>query len=841
MTPQHVSNRRRFARLLPSVVALAIVGRTTVAFAQSTGTISGRVSATTGESLGGAAVSTTGIQPAVARADGSFTLVVPAGAHTITIRRIGYAPRDTSMMIAAGARVRLDVPLVAAAFALDRVTVTTVSRQPERVVDAPAAVSSVDSARIREMAGAGQTPLLVADLPGVHVMQSSLYDFNLNARGFNGTLSRNVLVLIDGRDVSVPLGGNQDWADLAVLQNTTRVEMVRGPGSALYGANAFSGVVAITTPAIRESHQDFINVSGGELSSLRLAGSHSTLSSDYRWGFRVSGGYASSNTWDLSRVTPGYLSTEYADAGVPPKDIRTPAPGFETTPLRGQTVAHTAVGVPTGAVTGSPDPVRTYFGSARVDYYPANGSIVTVEGGDSQMENPVITQGAGRSQVTRATRPWARAAWTSNDFSLMTYYTGRDGHQTSLGTGTEGVDVDNTIHAEGQFNRHFAGDRGRVVLGGSLRAFSVDSKGTVLDAADDGRTDKFGALFGQADFEITRMLKALVATRYDQGTLTKAQFSPKVGLVLEPDANNAVRVTFNRGFRTPSQLERFLYFPAGAPLNLSTLEQGLRASPLGPALQGVPNGTLFTQSTAVPLLAIGNPGLRPEQVTSWELGYKGVGKRFSFTADVYYDVINDFTSGILTGVNSAYGPWTAPDAVPSAARAGLEAAVHGAVGGLSRLQNGSTAYVLSYGNEGRATEWGSEVSLGFAISQTLHADANYSWYRSALRQATFNPADTILSNTPPNTVNAALVYQRANGWRARLGFRYDDRFQFRSGQWAGPVPASRSIDANVSAPVGAHWDFGVTGTNVLDEQRFHFYGGSLVGRRLLTTLAWKPR
>ncbi|MEO7085396.1 MAG: TonB-dependent receptor [Gemmatimonadaceae bacterium] len=839
MTPQFSLSRRFLTRVV-AVVALVVAGHPNVVVAQSTGIVAGRITGAGGSAIGSAVVSTTGFQPVSTNDEGRYALVVPTGSHTITVRRIGYAPRDTTLIIAAGVRAVLDIALAPAAFTLDQVTVTTVSRQPERVVYAPAAVGSVDSARIREMAGTGQTPLLVADMPGVHVMQSGLYDFNLNARGFNGTLSRNVLVLVDGRDVSIPLGGNQDWADLSLLPNTARVEMVRGPGSALYGANAFSGVLAITTPAIRESHQDFLNMTGGELSSIRLSGSHSVLANDYRWGFRVNGGYASSSTWDVSRVTANYLNAEYADAGLSSKDIHTPAPGFETTPLFGQSVSHTAAGAPTGAVTGTPDPVRTYFGSARFDYYPADGSIVTVEGGDSQMENPVITQGAGRSQVTRATRPWARAAWTSSDFSLMTYYTGRNGRQVSLGTGTEGIDVDNTIHAEGQFNHNFAGDRGRFVLGGSLRAFSVDSKGTVLDAADDGRTDTFGALFGQADFEITKMLKALVATRYDQGTLTSAQFSPKVGLVLAPDADNVFRVTFNRGFRTPSQLERFLYFPAGAPLDLTQLEQGLRASPLGSALQGVPAGALFTQSSSVPLLAIGNTHLRPEQVTSWELGYKGEGKRLSFSADMFYDLIDDFTSGILTGVNSDYAPWTAPDAVPSSARAAVETAVHSAVGGLSRLKNGSTAYVLSYGNEGRATEWGSELGVGFAISQTLRADVNYSLYRSALRQATFNPADTILSNTPPNTVNAALVYHQANGARVRVGFRYDDRFQFRSGQWAGPVPASQTVDLTASTPIGTHWDVGVTGTNVFDEQRFHIYGGSIVGRRLLTTLTWKP-
>ncbi len=826
----------RFISLFLAIAPLA--GAVRAQSAGGSATLRGRITDGTGAAVASAVVASPGIQPVLTDDAGRYVLTVPVGARTITVRRIGYGPRDTIVVATAGAAMQLDLSMTAAVVHLDQVTVTSVSRQPERIVGAPAAVSAVDTARIRELAGTGQTPLLVADQPGVHVTQSSVYDFNLNARGFNGTLSRNILVLVDGRDVSIPLGGNQDWAALALGPDVSHVELARGPGSALYGANAVNGVLAITTPAVRERHPDWLSVTGGGLSSVRVDGSHGSLSDDYRWGYRVNAGYAQSATWDVSRTSANYLQTEYADAGITPPDARTPMPGFEITPLRGQT----KLGPPNspGAVTGTPDPVRTYFGSARVDYYPADGSIVTVEGGDSEMENPVITQGAGRSQVTSATRPWARAAWTSDAFSLMTYYTGRDGRQVSLGTGTQGIDQDQTLHAEGQFNHSFAAGRGRFVGGGSARVFSVDTKGTVFDPADDGRADTFYALFGQVDFDVSQRLKLVAASRYDQGTLTSAQFSPKVGLVFAASDVDAFRLTYNRGFRTPTQLERFIDFPAGAPLDLTALEQGLRASPLGPALAGVPNGTLFTHSNAVPLLALGNKNLRPEQITSWELGYTREGRRVAFTADMFYDHVNDFTSGILSGVNPAYGLWTAPDAVPASARAAVQAAAQGAVGGLTRLADGSTAYVVSYGNEGRATEWGSEIGLGVAITSTLRADASYALYKWALRPSTFNPADTIQSNTPPNTASASLVYQNRGGLRARLGFHYDDRFQFRSGQWAGPVPASQSFDADVSRPLGTHWTLGLTGSNVLDERRFHLYGGSIVGRRILTTLMWRP-
>src|SRR3989449_11519371 len=99
----------------------------------------------------------------------------------------------------------------------------------------------------------GQVPLALARVPGLDVTQSGVNDFNVNARGFNTNLSRKILVLQDGRDLATALVIQETWGALSEpLEDFGRIEVIRGPGSALYGANAYNGVINITTPAARD-------------------------------------------------------------------------------------------------------------------------------------------------------------------------------------------------------------------------------------------------------------------------------------------------------------------------------------------------------------------------------------------------------------------------------------------------------------------------------------------------------------------------------------------------------------------------------------------------------------
>src|SRR5690606_28464300 len=142
---------------------------------------------------------------------------------------------------------------------------------------------------------------------------------------------------------------------------------------------------------------------------------------------------------------------------------------------------------------------------------------------------------------------------------------------------------------------------------------------------DDDRHDKVYSVFGQVEYRITDQIRLVGAARYDEGDLFEGQFSPKGGIVFAPSENHAFRFTVNRAFQTPNYSEFFLRVAAGAPQNFSALETALRAHPqLGPALAGVPDGTLFTNSSMVPVYARGNAALDVEKTIGYELGWKGV-------------------------------------------------------------------------------------------------------------------------------------------------------------------------------------------------------------------------
>jgi outer membrane receptor protein involved in Fe transport len=300
-------------------------------------------------------------------------------------------------------------------------------------------------------------------------------------------------------------------------------------------------------------------------------------------------------------------------------------------------------------------------------------------------------------------------------------------------------------------------------------------------------------------------------------------------------------LTAARGYLVAPPLIRFLQTPVGPPLDLTALEGGLRASPIGPALAGVPEGQLFTNSAAVPLLALGDEDIRPERVTSYEAGYKAQVGALFVSLDTYVSKIDGFISQLLPGVNPDYPVWTAPDAVPEAARAPLEQAVLGAVGnGLARLSNGSTAYVLSGGNAGRATEHGAELAMQWRRNTNWQFDANYTYYGFTLEKNSFFAGDSVLSNTPKSSGNVAVTWMRPQGTRVRIGARLSEQFQWRSSIWIGTVPPMASVDVVLSHPLSRALTASVVGTNILDQQRFQFYGGSLVGRRVMASMTWRP-
>jgi signal transduction histidine kinase len=141
------------------------------------------------------------------------------------------------------------------------VEVTTVSKEPEQVWKAPAAIYVITQDDIRR-SGARTLPDVLRLAPGVEVAQIDSDKWAIGIRGFQGRLSKSVLVLIDGRSVYTPLFAGVYWeVQDTLLSDIDRIEIIRGPGGTIWGANAVNGVINIITKNAKDTHG--IRVSAG--------------------------------------------------------------------------------------------------------------------------------------------------------------------------------------------------------------------------------------------------------------------------------------------------------------------------------------------------------------------------------------------------------------------------------------------------------------------------------------------------------------------------------------------------------------------------------------------------
>ncbi len=832
----------RNVRLASVAMMTLTAGWVSSAVAQATGTVRGEV-VRSGDSapLGGVQISVRGTGLATATAaNGRYVLQrVPAGTHTLVFRWVGYAPMESQVTVTGSGETVVNITMDPQPVSLADLTVTAASREPERIVDAPAAVTSIDPRVLQNTAPTGQAPLALAQAPGVDLVQSGVNDFNINARGFNSSLNRRVLTLLDGRDLAIAFLGSQEWNSLPVaMDELAGMELVRGPGSALYGANAFAGVINMTTLSPRESQGARLSVSGGELSSMKVDGRWAGVFGEGRWGLRVNAGYATNDTWSRSRTAVDSLDLkrEYADAS---GDIVIPKTSFEARPLEGQTLGTGRVAV------GDRNPITALYSTARLDHYLDNGGVVTAEGGMSQVENEILVTGIGRVQVVKGFKPYGRVAYNSGRLNVFSFWNGRESKepQYSLASGAPLIEKANIFHIEAQGNTGFAGGAGKLIAGTSFRQYNVNTEGTLMRPEDDERGDKVYSVYGQLEYRVTDQIRLVGAARYDEGDLFEGQVSPKGGIVFAPNQNHSFRVTVNRAFQTPNYSEFYLRAAAGQPVNFTALEAGMRASPLGPALAGVPEGQLFSNSSAVPVWARGNANLDVEKTIGYEVGWKGsISPKMYVTVDAYMNNIKDFVTDLLPGVNPTFGRWTAPGAVPEAYRGPLEDAVTNTLldnpatrlagAGLTRTEDGNTAIVVSYTNEGEVDQKGVDFGLGFQATPEVRIDGSLSLFEFEVKSQ--QAGDQLVPNTPSRKGTITLAYEGArSGFDANLSLRMVAGYDWAAGVYVGQVPSSETINASLGYQFNPNFRVFATGTNILDQQRYHLYGGSVIGRRVL--------
>ncbi len=750
-------------------------------FSQTSGTIRGTVTdRRTGEVLPSVNIVVQGTTMGAATdPNGEYVIEnVPAGTYTLMARLVGHETAERrGVDVTAGKSTTVDFDLLDTSVLVGDITVYGASKRAERITEAPAAVSSIPPQEIRLNSAHGQLPRLLEVEPGVDIVQSGVQDFNINTRGFNSSLNRRLLVLMDGRDLAIAFLGAQEWNGLPIpLEDISRLELVRGPGSALYGPNAFNGVINITTPAPRDVLGTKLTLAGGELSMFRGDLRHAGVINE-RWSYKANIGRVQSKTWSKSRVTPPY---EYP--GLP----------AEMRPL-------------------DTDDVLSTYGSARVDYQYGDATVATVEGGYSEVQNEVFVTGIGRVQVKKAAKPWGRINVGSDRFNVMLWGQGRNSiePQYSLASGAPLNEKSSIYNAEAQYNFRALDDRLSVIAGASHRIYKVDTEGTLMA---EKKNDNTSGIFGQVEYEPLTWLKLVGAARWDRSTLHKSQVSPKGGIVWTPTPNHSLRATYNKAFQVPNFSEFYLQAAAGSA------DVPFFASPTN------------TKGT-IPILARGNSDLIVEKITGYEVGYKGIflDSKVFVTIDGYFNQLNDFITDLLQGVNPVY-PFNVPPGFP----AGLIDIARAQIPGLA-IVNGGPAVVVSYTNAGKVDETGTEVAISYYASDHFRISGNWTWYDFKVKEQ--QKGDVLLPNAPKHKFGFGAFYSNTRmGLEAQVTVRNVQPFRWAAGIFQGEIPAYTLVNLGAAYQFSRNYRIGVTVSNLLDHDVYQLFGGSVIGRQAIGSI-----
>ncbi|MCX6140845.1 MAG: TonB-dependent receptor [Candidatus Kapabacteria bacterium] len=828
-----------FAILVPSM------------YAQGTGVITGKVTdAISNEKLNGLNVLLVGRTKVVTtRKDGSFIIEsVPVGSQTVKIWGLGWLPQERTLQVVALDTVELTIRLDPTNRNMGEITVYAASRKGEKLTDAPAAVDVVTPMAIEQATVHGQTAKTLEHFAGIDVVQSGTNDFNVNARGFNNSINRRMLVLIDGRDPSTPLINLVEWNSLqTVLDDVSSIEAVHGPGSALYGPNAYNGVVNIRSNAPRDVLGTRVTLSAGEWETYRASLRHAGAIGDLSYKLTL----GASSAYNYS------LQPRNQDATKPNNGLEYPGLSYDVT--------DTARGYSRTLSDAAKHPFSV-VGTLRLDYDLTPMSKLVAEGGYSASGNEMYVNQTGRLIVQHVEKPYARLAYQSERLNVQGLWQRRNTPDkqivyNALAASLETSDVDgvdaqyNNVIADANF-RYIVGFQGEYqdvnspLYNDTIGNYSKTGAPIVEGVGLTNPTHMIGRFMGgyvQGEWKPVYNFTVVGAVRVDGSNLFETQISPKLGLVFEPIKNQSFRLTYNRSFLRPSYTDLNRKSPAGAPANLSNISRIVDSVTSQLVGKPVTANLVFGASTSQ--WNLGNQTLTPETAQSFEFGYKGsIDAKLFLTANVYFNQRANLISAPLGGITpDVYAPVksnTGDAATDRIADSVMFAEVRKVkAGGVavdpSRLAyyNGVSSLVIAPTNIAIVNEIGTELSATYFLTNELSINTNYA-YIDVKVQDNDVPTAKILPNTSRHRINAGIQYLKAGEYDGGIELRYVDGFKWIAGLFEGNVPSYAVVNLNLGYYITKDLRASVNVFNLLDREHYEIFGGTILRRQVVGTVSY---
>ncbi|WFP49796.1 TonB-dependent receptor [Methylomonas sp. EFPC3] len=441
---------------------------------------------------------------------------------------------------------------------LMQMEVSSASRKTQTVSDTAAAAFVISQDDIRR-SGATSIPDALRLAPGIEVAQINASVWSVTARGFNGRYANKLLVLMDGRSVYTPLFSGVFW-DLqdTMMEDIERIEVIRGPGAVMWGANAVNGVINIITKKAKDT-QGNLFVAGG--------GNQETGFAGYRHGGRV------------------------GDDG----NYRVYARTFE----RNTFVSNTGERLH--------DDWRSVQGGFRIDNRISNDNRYTVQGDvyRKNVGNTVPAQTVAppfnspfntddHAEGANLLARWEGNLSDGSEFMLQGYYDRVNFSAAALSDSQDMFDIDfqHRLHPNPDHD---------LMWGASYRFIHSATNGSAAIAFNPTSLGYHnGSAFVQDDITlIDDTLRLTLGTKLEESHFGNTQVQPNARLMWTPDPKHSVWASVSRAARTPSRGE--------AQANI--------------ALGGIPTG-LPAPFDQIQIIGRPNSDLRAEKVFSAEIGYR---------------------------------------------------------------------------------------------------------------------------------------------------------------------------------------------------------------------------
>lgn len=906
-------------------------------FAQTT--IKGKITDETGLPLPGANIvvvdTTIGT---VSDFDGNYTLSVDQN-PPFSIR-VSYTGFEAQTIEITSSEQTVDVVLKEGN-SLDEVVISA-SRTPERIFESPVTVERFGLKEIKNTTSIDFYDGL-ENLKGVDINTNSLTFKSINTRGFATFANTRFMQLVDGMDNSAP-ALNFPLGNLLGMTETDvqSVELLPGAASALYGANAFNGILFMRSKNPFD-HQGISGYIKRGITSQEAAGDNNYTDLGIRMAYKFSEKFAAKVNFGYLKGTDWFAVNEEdkLNRGLTRANI-----DYDGINVYGDEVSTNINDVaqtleslglaPSGASALVPSVNVSRTGYNERDLTNYNAESIKADWGlyfrpwenDFEIQyvgkvgsGNTIYQGANRYNIKNFFLQQHKLEIRNDNFFVRGYVTedkagdsydmvftgininrawkddqtwfgeyvgtyigatlggatdtqahaaaraqadtgrylpgtpefqaafNRSINDPDLTTGSKFQDNSKIYHADANYNFGDLVDFAEIQVGGSYRRYRLNSFGTIYTDNDGPINYSEVGIYTQLQrsLELSESveLKLTGSLRYDKSELFDGFFSPRLSAGFTINQDHNIRASFQTGFRNPTTQDLYIgldvgraILVGGAPDNPARDVRNYDLSATGTSItgqtniafdgSGAYNNSFAASSVSNGFALTGNPAdleiansdlVKPEQVSSVELGYRGKLDGIIIDASVYYNQYKDFLAN-ETVIAPFYGDVELTQTLPNGTPLAVAAIANGDFQAYQTYTN-SDEDVNSYG---AAVQVSAKVFNGFDLS------ANYTYAKLDF-DVKQNPDFRTFFNTPEHKVKASFgKTELFKNFGFNVSWRWSDNYFWESSFGDGDVPSFNVLDAQINFKVPSlKSTFKAGATNLLQDEYFTAFGTGFIG------------